>query len=278
MSMSFIFFDDPSNFYKFIFQATAPATYPYFGPEKINNNQFSYYPIAFDFGRRPCVGSRCPNTCLTQIYCGYLGGSFINETCFLCGFEQIYLNGNCENKNYCGANQIHNGYLCVCANYYVNVSGSCEPACGLNAYTNREGVCTCISPICTKGKTCRINEFQKDTSCYCNLGYLPLDGKCELGFNCPKDYIWNFATVNCEPCSKNNKCGASKCPPSSTWNGTACVCADELYLSAGACIPCPSGSMWMQGECICLMVTQYFSNGQCLSCPPKTRWNGKACA
>jgi hypothetical protein len=121
--------------------------YQYLGIGSINGSQLTYDVSGFNVaGTLSCNGMNCPSACVSSTDCQSFKGVIAGQSCFLCGNNQTYVNGNCQNTFICNDHQFFNGLSCECSNGYFLVNGACLPSCGDNAYVDANKQCQCLLP------------------------------------------------------------------------------------------------------------------------------------
>lgn len=257
------------------------VAYSFVGLETISGNKQTYSGTGFNrVGVIACNGDKCPSACIKSTACTSLKGVIVGPSCFICGPNQIYANGNCVNSYVCAPNQVFNGTACVCVQGYLMVSGVCYAACGTNSYITSNGNCLCIPNLpCNQVNNCPINQVLSGTKCVCGVGFASINGACITAFICPPNTIWNSATQSCicaDPTQFLLNGACVNCIANSAWNGTSCVCNSGFHLINGACTTCPANNVWNGNSCICAQ-GYFLIGGVCNLCQPNSSWNGTSC-
>lgn len=170
------------------------APYQFIGLDGIQNLSPLYGGSAFTSSNLlSCIGSLCTSSCISSTTCTSQNGVVSGSLCILCGPNQRYLNNQCySNTVNCLSNQYYNGSACVCVSNYVNISNTCYPSCGPNAYINLSNRCVCLpnyaysgsTGICTLQPTiiCGANSYPSNGLCVCQPGFGLINNLC---LQCP---------------------------------------------------------------------------------------------
>ena len=197
------------------------------------------------------------------------------------------VNGVCELKTTCGANEVYDEATntCSCASGYVEVNGVCElkTTCGANeVYDEETNTCSCASGyvevggVCELKVTCGANEVydEETNTCSCASGYVEVNGVCELKTTCGANEVYDEATNSCQcasgyvevggVCELKVTCGANEVYDEET---NTCSCASGYVEVNGVCelkTTCGANEVYDEETNTCSCASGYVEvNGVC---------------
>ena len=177
-----------------------------YGIKQIQNNKFAYHGLSFRKhatpGTLPCIGARCPSSCVMINQCVSNNGIIANRSCFLCGNGVFYQHMSCKSFS-CPENMILKNRRCVCKPHYQMIALNVCEKCPENSYWN-VNKCQCNSGYYMKNTKCiacpsHSTYNQEANMCLCDDGYYWFNGGC---ITCGVNQEWDKQQKLCK-CKDN---------------------------------------------------------------------------